>query len=99
MEPHVPGAEAGTVAVRAQRLAQATGPLTVALFRESNPIPVKYALALFGLMSRSACRWVELSAQHRYEVAGVLWRLCDAYSEYMIGNTLERSEEARAVAG
>jgi hypothetical protein len=30
---------------------------------------------------------VELSAQHRHEVAEVLWRLC------------ERSEKARSVAG
>jgi 4-hydroxy-tetrahydrodipicolinate synthase len=86
--------------VRAQRLARPAGPLTAALFRESNPIPVKYALALLGLMS-SAVRLplVELSAQHRPEVAEVLWRLCDEYSEFMIGNTLERGEKARAVAG
>ena len=37
--------------VRAQRLARAAAPLTTALFRESNPVPVKYALALLGLMS------------------------------------------------
>jgi dihydrodipicolinate synthase/N-acetylneuraminate lyase len=75
-------------------------PLTTALFRESNPVPVKYALALLGLMS-SAVRLplVELSPDHQIEVGEVLLRMCDEYSEYMIGNALERSEAIRAIAG
>jgi 4-hydroxy-tetrahydrodipicolinate synthase len=86
--------------VRAQRLARAAAPLTTALFRESNPVPVKYALALLGFMS-SAVRLplVELNPDHQIEVGEVLLRMCDEYSEYMIGNALERSEAIRAIAG
>src|ERR1700734_2599908 len=36
---------------RAQRLARAAAPVTAALFRESNPVPLKHALALLGLIS------------------------------------------------
>ena len=86
--------------VRAQRLARRAAPLTTALFRESNPVPLKYALALLGLMS-SAVRLplVELSPQHRTEVGEVLLRMCDEYSEYMIGGAPGRGEAARAAAG
>ena len=86
--------------VRAQRLARSAAPLTTALFRESNPVPVKYALALLGLMSPAVrLPLVELSLHYRTEMGEVLLRLCDEYSEYMIGNALERSEAIRAVAG
>jgi 4-hydroxy-tetrahydrodipicolinate synthase len=85
--------------VRAQRLARAAAPLTTALFRESNPVPVKYALALFGLMSPAVrLPLVELSPHYRTEMGEVLLRMCDEYSEHMIGNTLERGETRRAVA-
>lgn len=71
---------------RAQRLAQPIAQLTATLFRESNPVPLKYALSLLGLMS-SAVRLplVELSSQNQAEVARVLTRMCDECSEYMIG--------------
>jgi 4-hydroxy-tetrahydrodipicolinate synthase len=86
--------------VRAQRLARAAAPLTTALFRESNPVPVKYALALLGLMSPAVrLPLVDLSPQFRTELGEVLLRLRDAYSEYMIGNTLKGGEARRAVAG
>jgi len=86
--------------VRAQRLARAAAPLTTALFRESNPVPVKYALALLGLMSPAVrLPLVELSPHLRTELGEVLLRLCDEYSECMIGNTLEGGEARRAVAG
>jgi 4-hydroxy-tetrahydrodipicolinate synthase len=85
---------------RAQRLARAAVPLTTALFRESNPVPVKYALALLGLMSPAVrLPLIELSPHLRTELGEVLLRLCDEYSEYMIGNTLEGGEAKRAVAG
>jgi 4-hydroxy-tetrahydrodipicolinate synthase len=71
---------------RAQRPALALAQLTSALFRESNPVPLKYALSLFGLMSPTVrLPLVELSDQSKTEVAGVLARLCDAYSGSMIG--------------
>jgi 4-hydroxy-tetrahydrodipicolinate synthase len=86
--------------VRAQRLARSAAPLTTALFRESNPVPVKYALALLGLMSPAVrLPLVELSLHYRTEMGEVLLRLCDEYSEYMIGNALERSEAIGAIAG
>ena len=86
--------------VRAQRLARAAVPLTTALFRESNPVPVKYALALLGLMSPAVrLPLVELSPHLRTELGEVLLRLCDEYSECMIGNTLEGGEARRAIAG
>ena len=85
--------------VRAQRLARPVAQLTAALFRESNPVPVKHALALLGLMSPAVrLPLVELSDQHRTELGEVLLRLCDEYSEYMIGGTLARSEARLRVA-
>ena len=36
---------------RAQRLSDQTAPLTSALFREANPVPLKYAMCVLGLMS------------------------------------------------
>jgi len=85
--------------VRAQRLARPVAQLTAALFRESNPVPVKHTLALLGLMSPAVrLPLVELSDQHRTELRDVLLRLCDEYSEYMIGGTLARSEARLRVA-
>ncbi len=72
--------------IRAQRLARPIAQLTASLFRESDPAPVKYALALFGLMSpRVRLPLVELSDQTRAELGGILLRMCDEYSDCMIG--------------
>ncbi len=86
--------------VRAQRLARAAAPLTAALFRESNPVPVKHALALLGLMS-SAVRLplVPLSAEARTELGEALLRLCNEHAEYLIGDMRDGGEEKRAVTG
>jgi 4-hydroxy-tetrahydrodipicolinate synthase len=82
--------------VRAQRLAQAVAPLTAALFRESSPVPLKYALALLGLMSpRVRLPLVELSNQSRAEL---VQRMGDDYAECMIGRVEERSEPMLRVA-
>ena len=71
---------------RAQRVALALAPLTAVLFREPNPVPVKYALSCFGLMSpRVRLPLMELGQRAKTEVAGVLARLCDEYSASMIG--------------
>jgi 4-hydroxy-tetrahydrodipicolinate synthase len=73
-------------AARAQRLARPVAQLTAALFRETNPVPLKYALSLFGLMSpKLRLPLVELSDQFKIEVATTLAELCDVYSESMIG--------------
>jgi 4-hydroxy-tetrahydrodipicolinate synthase len=86
--------------MRAQRLARAAAPLTAALFRQSNPVPVKYALALLGLMSPAVrLPLVELSACHRTELGEVLLRICDEYSDYVIGDALRGAEAIRAVGG
>jgi 4-hydroxy-tetrahydrodipicolinate synthase len=86
--------------VRAQRLARAAAPLTTALFRESNPVPVKYALALLGLMSAAVrLPLVALSSPVRSELGEALLRLCDEYSEYVIGDMREGGEPRRAIAG
>jgi 4-hydroxy-tetrahydrodipicolinate synthase len=72
--------------VRAQRLARPLAQLTAALFRETNPVPVKHALALLGLMSPAVrLPLVELSDQARAELGEVLLRLCDEYADCMIG--------------
>ena len=86
--------------VRAQRLARPIAQLTAALFRESNPAMVKYALSLFGLMSpRVRLPLVESSAQSQAELGRVLARTCDGYAEYMIGKLQECATIApRAVA-
>jgi hypothetical protein len=57
-------------------------------------------LALLGLMSPAVrLPLVELSLHYRTEMGEVLLRLCDEYSEYMIGNALERSEAIGAIVG
>jgi 4-hydroxy-tetrahydrodipicolinate synthase len=73
-------------ATRAQRLAGPIAKLTAALFCETNPVALKYALSLFGLMSpRVSLPLVELSDQHKPGIAAILAELCDTYSESMIG--------------
>ena len=85
--------------VRAQRLARPIAQLTAALFRESNPVPVKQALALFGLMRPDVrLPLVELSDQSRAELSCVLARICDEYTGYMIGSVEEYSAAAPRVA-
>jgi 4-hydroxy-tetrahydrodipicolinate synthase len=71
---------------RAQRLVLALTQLTAALFRETSPAPLKYAVSAFGLMSpKVRLPLVELSNQSKLEVASVLARLCDEYAGSMIG--------------
>lgn len=81
---------------RAQRLAHPIAQLSAALFRESNPVPLKHALSLFGLMSSTVrLPLVELSGQSRAELASVLMRMCDEYSECMIGEVLDHGHAGR----
>jgi 4-hydroxy-tetrahydrodipicolinate synthase len=86
---------------KAQRLGNPIAQLTYALFRESNPVPLKYALSLLGLMSpRVRLPLVELADQAKAEVAAGMWKLCDEDAEYLIG-TMCGSEHGhrRVVAG
>jgi Dihydrodipicolinate synthetase family len=73
-------------ATRAQRLARPIAQLTAALFCETNPVALKYALSLFGLMSpRVRLPLVELSDQYKPGIAAILAELSDTCREAMIG--------------
>jgi 4-hydroxy-tetrahydrodipicolinate synthase len=86
--------------VRAQRLAQLVAELTAVLFCETNPVPVKDALALLGLMSPTVrLPLVGLSDPHRTELRKVLSRLCDEHSEQMIGSIEETLEIRQRAVG
>jgi 4-hydroxy-tetrahydrodipicolinate synthase len=86
--------------LRADRLASPISRLTSALFRETNPVPLKYALSLFDLMSpRVRLPLVELTAQTKTELAAIIEVMCDEYSGCMIGKACgEMREGHRAVA-
>jgi 4-hydroxy-tetrahydrodipicolinate synthase len=76
----------------AQCCADAVMELTAALFRETNPSPVKYALSLLNVMSpRVRLPLVEVKDETKADIAGVMARLCDQYSDLMIG-TLDTEE-------
>jgi 4-hydroxy-tetrahydrodipicolinate synthase len=71
---------------RAQRLSHPIAQLTAALFRETNPAPVKFALSLFGLMApRVRLPLVEIGEQTKRELAGIMARLCNDWSASMVG--------------
>jgi len=81
---------------RARRLARPIAQLTAALFRESNPVPLKYALNLFGLMSpRVRLPLVEKRDQNQAELGRVLLSMCDEYSEYLIDTVRDHREASR----
>jgi 4-hydroxy-tetrahydrodipicolinate synthase len=84
---------------RSRRLAAPIAQLTAALSPESNPVLVKHALSLFGLMSpRVRLPLVESSTQSRVELGRVLARMCDKYSEYLIGSVQEYGDVAPCAA-
>lgn len=68
---------------RAQRLAQALAPLAAILSRIGNPDALKAALAETGLIS-AAVRLPLVASSDGSEIAAVLDRLRDGYSEYLI---------------
>jgi 4-hydroxy-tetrahydrodipicolinate synthase len=71
---------------RAQRLSHPIMQLTAALFRETNPAPVKFALSLFGLMApRVRLPLVEIVEKTKSELTGIVARLCNDWSVSMIG--------------
>ena len=87
---------------KTHQFARPIAQLTAALFRESNPAPVKYALSMLGLMSAKVrLPLVELNEPSRAAVVATLERTCDAYSDYMIGSlrTTEVGALEDAVAG
>jgi 4-hydroxy-tetrahydrodipicolinate synthase len=71
----------------AQHLAGALMKLTTALFSETNPTPVKYALSLLNLMSpRVRLPLTEIGDGGKAEVASVLAYLQDCYADDVIGS-------------
>jgi 4-hydroxy-tetrahydrodipicolinate synthase len=73
--------------------------LTAALFRETSPAPLKYALSLLGLMSpKVRLPLVELTDQTKAEIADILAQVCNGYSEYMIGKISGSAHSSRRIA-
>jgi 4-hydroxy-tetrahydrodipicolinate synthase len=87
--------------LKALRLAQPVARLTAALFRETNPAPVKYGLSMLGFMSaRVRLPLVELGEEARAELATVIAQLCDDHPEQMVGGIHPIQQEYwRAAAG
>jgi 4-hydroxy-tetrahydrodipicolinate synthase len=72
---------------QAQRLAATVAKLTAALFRESNPAPVKYALSAMNLMSpRVRLPLVELKDETRAEIDKALAQALAAHPGCLIGH-------------
>jgi 4-hydroxy-tetrahydrodipicolinate synthase len=70
---------------RAQRLSMPIARLTAALLRESNPVPLKYALSLLGLMASNVrLPLVELCNETKIEVAAAIEEVCEGYAEYFV---------------
>ena len=71
---------------QAQRLAVVNMKLTDALFSDTNPVPVKYALSLLNIMSpRVRLPLVELNDANKAEVASVLAQVCEQHSDHVLG--------------
>jgi 4-hydroxy-tetrahydrodipicolinate synthase len=70
---------------RAQRLSTPIARLTDVLFRESNPVPLKYALSLLGLMApKVRLPLVELNNETKIEVAAAIEAISEGYAEYFV---------------
>lgn len=71
---------------QAQRLASPVRQLTAALFRESNPTPLKYALSRLGLMSpKVRLPLVEPAVETQAEISTVMAQMCDRHAGEMVG--------------
>jgi 4-hydroxy-tetrahydrodipicolinate synthase len=86
---------------RVRRLAGPIARLSAALFCETNPVPLKYALSLLGLMAAQVrLPLVELSAAAKIEVASVLGPLSDEYNDALVGTlSVSHSAVRRLMAG
>jgi 4-hydroxy-tetrahydrodipicolinate synthase len=72
----------------AQRWGAPIAQLTAALFRETNPAPLKYALSLLGCMTpRVRLPLVEVSDGARADIAAALARVCEDYGDYVVAAT------------
>jgi 4-hydroxy-tetrahydrodipicolinate synthase len=80
---------------RTRQLATVVAELTAALFRESNPVPVKYALSAMRMMSPAVrLPLVELGSDTKAEIDAVLAHVCEGYSGYMIGEVARPEDGA-----
>jgi len=71
--------------VQAQRLADLVGQLSAALFRETSPSPLKYALGLLGLMSPTVrLPLIEPGARTRAEITAIVARLSEVCPDYLV---------------
>jgi len=70
----------------AQRWAVPVAELTAALFRETNPAPLKYALSLLGFMSpKVRLPLVEASDTVKADIAARMASLCENFQDDIIG--------------
>jgi dihydrodipicolinate synthase/N-acetylneuraminate lyase len=73
--------------------------LTEALFRETSPAPLKYALSLLGLMAPNVrLPLVELTEPSKTHVAAVLAQVCQISAEHVIGMMRQPMREPRRAA-
>jgi 4-hydroxy-tetrahydrodipicolinate synthase len=80
---------------RAQRLAGPLADLTAALFLEPNPVPVKYALSLAGLMSpKGRLPLVEAGPEVQTRVAAELQYLRERYGGFLLHTNAPRQSAA-----
>ena len=85
----------------AQRYAIPVAKLAAALFRETSPVPLKYALSLLGFMTpRVRLPLVELTDQTKTEVAAVIAQVSENFADFAIRKLGEPEQKhLRAVAG
>jgi 4-hydroxy-tetrahydrodipicolinate synthase len=82
---------------KAQELAAALARLTAALFRESNPAPVKYALSTMALMSpRVRLPLVEVRNETKVAIDNALAHLAADLPGGLVGASPQQTGEATA---
>lgn len=70
----------------ARRIASVVTTLTDALFRESNPAPVKSALSLLDVMSAYVrLPLVEPNHETKEQLVSILTNVCERYPDWMVG--------------
>ena len=85
--------------VKAQQLSVQISDLTSALFRETNPVPLKYAMSLLGLMSpKVRLPLVELTEQTKAQLAIIVAQMSGENPENTVGKVPVPVDSYRAVA-
>ena len=80
--------------LRAQRLAKPVSRLTSALFGETSPAPLKYALSLLDLMApRVRLPLVEATEQTKAELAVIIAQMRDEHPEYLAASARNYAED------